>query len=388
MIRSVFILLVVLLLVKCRKQDKPPVLGGGCVAATQLTGVFLPSEEITAILNKYVEKGLPGITFIARKGDQYWQEQKGLSGREENSVMQPCLVWPAYSITKMYTATAILRLKEEAKLSLDQKISTCLPASVLTKVPDADKITIRMLLNHSSGIENFWDNPGFIMSYMDNPARAYTISDYLDAAQSRLFEAGTDAAYSNTNYLLLALIIDQVTGQSHAKAYEKYIFRPLNLASTYYQFLPDKQRNNIPQLYADIDNSGDLINYTDLSFVQFKNEYGSNSMLATPKDFVDFLYGLTHGKLLTGTTLTEMKTWLQGSNSSEIYGLGLEYYEQNGTEMYGHSGSSFGGRTLLLYIPSKDLTIFVGINASAELGGPVLLTIADLMVELAAVMTR
>ncbi len=386
--RYALMAILLLTLTQCRKQHKPSSPSKGCLTTAQISNQFLASDKITMILDKYVNKGLPGITFIARKGDQYWQEQKGLASKEQNKAMQPCLIWPAYSITKMYTATTIFRLKEEGRLSLDQKLNTCLPASVLEKVPDADKITIRMLLNHSSGIENFWDNPDFIMSYMENPARSYSIGDYLDAAQGRLFEPGTDAAYSNTNYLLLALIIDQVTGQSHTKAFHKYIFQPLNLTATYYQQLPQHQKDNIPQLYADIDNSGDLINYTGLSFIQFKNEYGSNSMLATPKDFVDFMHGLAHGKLLSGATLTEMKTWLEGSNGSEVYGLGLEYYEQNAVVSYGHSGSSFGGRTLLLYIPSKDITFFIGVSASAELGGPVLLTIADLMAELMSALTQ
>lgn len=385
--RYSLILLLMLTLTQCRKH-KPPVSPEGCLNAAQITNQFLAAEKITAILDKYVSKGIPGITFIARNGGQYWQVQKGLASKEQNKAMQPCLIWPAYSITKMYSATTILRLKEEGKLSLDQKLNTCLPASVLAKVPDADKITIRMLLNHSSGIENFWDNPDFIMSYMENPTRSYSIDDYLDAAQGRLFEPGTDASYSNTNYLLLALIIDQVTGQPHTKAFHKYIFQPLNLTSTYYQQLPQQQKHNIPQLYADIDNSGELVNYTDLSFTQFKNEYGSNSMLATPKDFVDFMHGLVLGKLLSGTTLAEMKTWLEGSSGSEVYGLGFEYYEQDGVALYGHSGSSFGGRTLLLHIPSKGITFFIGVNASAELGGPVLFTIADLMAELIPALTQ
>src|SRR6218665_1782024 len=151
--RCIVMLICAFVFTQCNKPvgnpDKPST---GCLNTDQISNRFLPADKITAILDKYVNKGLPGITFIARKGSQYWQEQKGLASREQNKPMKPCMVWPAFSITKMYTATAILRLKEEGKLSLDQKISTCLPASVLAKIPDADKITVRMLLNHSSGI--------------------------------------------------------------------------------------------------------------------------------------------------------------------------------------------------------------------------------------------
>lgn len=394
MIRFFILIVMILSLTQCRKKGttttdpEPTPINYDCVPVHQLDDAIIPTAEVSAILEKYVAKGLPGITFLARKGNLYWEQQKGMADKEKNRAIKACMVWPGYSITKMYTATVILKLKEEGKLSLDQKIASYLPANIVSKIPGADKITVRMLLNHSSGIENFWDNSNYVLGYLDNPGQPYTINDYLNASQDRLFEPGTDASYSNTNYLILALIIDHVTGKLHQQALEKYIFKPLGFTSTYYKLLPGVQTTNTPKLYADMEGEGQLIDFTANSYIQFANEYGSNGILATPKNYVDFLHALTHNKLLQANTFTEMKTWFNGSVNGETYGLGFENYDFEGKEIYGHSGSSFGGRTLLVYIPEKDLTLFMGVNASAELGGPILIYFANFVADIARLLTR
>lgn len=363
----------------CRENQHHPLPVAECLSPTELSEEIVPASDIKSILDNYTSDELPGVTFMARKGGRYWQYNSGSYNVEKGLEMKGCLVWPGYSISKMYTATAILKLAEEGKITLDQKIRTYLPAGISAKVPGADKITVRMLLNHSSGIENFWQNPGFIAAYMENPARTYSLDDYLEAGRARLFEPGADIGYSNTNYLLLSVIIDHLSGEDHEKVFKKYIYAPLSLSGTFYKTLPVSRQNDTPRLYADVEGAGDLIDYTELSYVQFRNESGSNSIMATPRDFVDFIHGLTHGKLLNNTAFSEMKKEYAGSDSADLYGLGLEYFEKNGTKMYGHSGSSFGGRTLLLYNPETDTSFFVGVNAGAELGGPVLETIAGLM---------
>lgn len=370
----------------CKKNNPDTQPQQGCVSSQQLNSDFLPAATVTGILNNYTASGLPGITFIAKKGDRYWQFNSGKTSLENNKAMEPCMLWPAYSITKMYTATCILKLKEKGRLSLDQKISTCLPPQIVAQVPDADRISVRMLLNHSSGIENFWENPAFVGSYIQDPSQAFDVSDYLDASQERLFEPGKDVAYSNTNYLLLALIIDRITGKDHAEAYRQFIWQPLNQTGNFYKDLPAVKQHELPQLYADVDGSGSLINYTMLSLVQFRNESGSNSIMTTPKNFVDFMDALVQHKILSATTTTEMKTWFSGTGN-DAYGLGLELFELNGRQLYGHSGSSFGGRTLLLHDPQTGISFFIGVNAGDEIGGPVLEKISNLMNEVLSAMT-
>lgn len=377
-----------LLTIHCKKTGRPDTPAFTCTDKFPVSDKFLPAAAIQQLIDQYQKKGLPGITFMARRGDQYWYYGSGVANRENKQPVSSCLVWPGYSITKMYTATTVMRLVETGKINLDNSIDQYLPQTVVNKVPGADIITVRMLLNHSSGIENFWENPEFVAGYMQNPARSYEVNDYLQAAQERLFTPGTDVAYSNTNYLLLALIIDRVAAMEHHKAFEQYIYQPLSLTHTYYRTLPATAQNQLPQLYADIEGAGQLVNFTELSLVQFMNERGSNGIMATPRNFVDFLHGLTHSQLLSRPFFSQMREWKHGSDPAEVYGLGLEYYEYNGQQFWGHSGSSFGGRTLLLYNPATDISFFAGVNAGAELGGPVLEDLVDFMNQLGTLMVQ
>lgn len=377
-------LLILLAFTHCDKSAPAKPSHPGCVDPARENSQIVPADRLNSILERYVQNGIPGITLMARKGNEYWQQQVGVASIDPKQTVKPCMVWPGYSITKMYTATCLLKLKEQGKLQLNQPIANYLPKSIANQVPDADRITVKMLMNHSSGIENFWENPSFIVNYIQDPAQEYELNDYLLASQSRLFEPGTDAAYSNTNYMLLSKIIEHVTGDHHFNVLQQQILQPLRLKNTWYQHLPESQVNNSPQLYADVDGTGNLVNYTHFSYVQFHNEFGSNSILATPRDFVDFLQALVNNQVLQGTTMAEMTTWTQGTDANEVYGLGLEKFTQNGEVFYGHSGSSFGGRTLLVYFPQKKLTIFLGVNAGAELGGPILLTITELVEDLVA----
>lgn len=381
--RYLMIILPVLIFTGCKNNNVDPNPTTTCLAENAINEGIIPASEVKAIIDSYTSDKLPGITFLARKGDNYWQYNSGVLNKDSKKSMRPCLVWPGYSITKMYTATAILKLAELGKISLDQKINTCLPANLLSKIPDANKITIRMLLNHSSGIEDYWHNSEYVEGYVENPARTYEVSDYLEAAKRRFFEPGTDVYYSNTNYLILSLIIDHITNQRHEISFLKYIYNPLELSDTFYKELPTNLLIDTPRLYADVEGAGRLIDFTDLSYVQFRNESGSNSIFAKPKDFVDFIHGLSHGKLLNAHYFSEMKKEYTGNASPDVYGLGLEFYEKNGAKMYGYAGSSFGGRTLLLYNPKTDVSFFIGVNAGAELGGPVLENIAEMMEEIA-----
>ncbi len=383
MTRYLLITLLIFIFLSCRKSpSQVPETYSPCANSLPSAGDFLPASEIMHIADKYVTEGLPGITFMARKGNQYWHYNAGSYNTEAKLPMKSCIIWPGYSISKMYTASVILLMAERNQLNLDQKLNTCLPGNITSLVPGVEKISIRMLLNHSSGVENFWENTEFRAAYIADPARIYTFRDCLQAAQGRLFEPGTDVSYSNTNYLLLSLIIDHINKQSHEKAIQTYIFNNLQLSNSFYKKLPVERRENFPELYADVTTSGDLINYTDLSLLQFANESGSNSIMASPKDFVDFMQALTHGKLITSSALIEMKQQYRGKSSADVYGLGFEFFEKNGKWLYGHSGSSFGGRTLLLYNPQTDISFFIGVNAGAELGGPVLEKAAGLMDEI------
>jgi D-alanyl-D-alanine carboxypeptidase len=128
--------------------------------------------------------------------------------------MRPNDTFRAGSIMKPFVATAVLQLVEEGKFSLDDRLPAVLPPDVVARVPDADLITVRMLLEHTSGVPEYDDRP-FDLMVIANPRRVWKVEEFLDrsAAQPRRFAPGNRYAYSNTDYNLLGLVIEHATGK-------------------------------------------------------------------------------------------------------------------------------------------------------------------------------
>ena len=148
--------------------------------------------------------------------------------------MRPTHLQHAASITKMYTATAVLLLVEDGLIDLDARISQYLPESVYGSIPNGDQATVRQLLGHTSGIKNFSSNLAYDLDFFNDPKGSYPperLLSYLHG-QSPFSSPGTSYFYSNANYLLLALIMDHVTEKGHASVISERILQPLGLRTT------------------------------------------------------------------------------------------------------------------------------------------------------------
>jgi D-alanyl-D-alanine carboxypeptidase len=139
----------------------------------------------------------------------------------------------AGSIAKPFVSVVVLQLAERGRLSLDARLPQVLPADVLRRFPTAADITVRMLLGHRSGLPE-WDSPAVDEQVARDPAKVWSVSEFLDpaAAQPPLFAPGTGFFYSNTNYNLLGLIIERITGRSWRREVTRRIIRPLRLTGT------------------------------------------------------------------------------------------------------------------------------------------------------------
>jgi D-alanyl-D-alanine carboxypeptidase len=128
-----------------------------------------------------------------------------------------------FSITKTYTATLVMLQKEKNKINPDSLISKYLPDNILNKISGHEKITVRMLLNHTSGIVNVTELPEFVVGQLNDPLNQPTIDNRLEMVKGKplVFEPGTDFMYSNTNYLLLQMILENVTGKSYWQLVEQ-----------------------------------------------------------------------------------------------------------------------------------------------------------------------
>jgi D-alanyl-D-alanine carboxypeptidase len=172
------------------------------------------------LLNRYARKGLPGVVLLVRTPQGLWNGAAGCAKFETSVPMSPTHRHFAASVTKMYIATAVLLLVEDGVIDLDARISKYLPASIYQPITNGAEATVRQLLGHTSGIASFTDAFNYSLDTLDDPMDSFPpdrLLSYIDGEPS-LFAPGKGYFYSNTNYLLLALLMDHVTGASHANA--------------------------------------------------------------------------------------------------------------------------------------------------------------------------
>jgi D-alanyl-D-alanine carboxypeptidase len=163
----------------------------------------------------------------------------------------------------MFTGVVILQLFQEKKISLDDGISKYLSPNIIQSIENADKVTIRQLLNHTSGIYNYTDIQDPIKYYRVGNNKEQTSMNCLKliSYQHSYFPPGTDFRYSNSNFLLLGLIIEKVTHKRLKDVFQERIFTPLQMKSTYYD--PDNPfPKNLARGYVDIDNDKSYIDCT------------------------------------------------------------------------------------------------------------------------------
>jgi D-alanyl-D-alanine carboxypeptidase len=325
------------------------------------------AEDLQAILAKYTAKGLPAAVLAIKDNEGVWEGSSGFAKIENGTKLSPGFVHAAGSITKIYTATAILMLQEQGKLGLDNPIADYLPALVASKISKSGTITVRMLLNHSSGIPDYIDNPNFRLKWFNKLAEGWPADDALAYAYNKplLFEPGTAFAYSNNNHMLLSLMIAHVSGQEEAAWMRDNIFVPLNLQKTYYKIQPEYLEGlPMPNYYLDRYGGGRLQNVTLPTKVEIYSELGDGGLVATALDFVHFMDALVKGQIISMASYNEMKT-----AAFNDYGLGIDIYRYQDLPQYGHSGAVFGGASLLLYFQEQATTVYIASNTDGALVG-------------------
>jgi D-alanyl-D-alanine carboxypeptidase len=326
---------------------------------------FRNSDSLHAIMKKYTDAGLPGVALaIYSEKDGWWAGAEGYAKIEKKIHMVNSHLQYLQSISKTYMAVAILKLYEQGKILLDSSIIKYLPRKYRHFVKHADRITVRMLLNHTSGIAEYSDDPEFVTFILEHPLHTFDITDIMKTIEDKelMFMPGSRHYYSNTNYELLALIADSLTG-NHAAFISSVIFKPLGLDHTFYR--NDTGYLRYPQLvdsYWDVLNTGRPANVTAIQKTNVSSFIGDDGIVCTTTDAIKFLKGLVEGKLLSPATLEQMETWVNDHDGNPIYGLGLVHYSAGGLSGFGHSGGGIGGGCILMYVPEKKLYIFMATN--------------------------
>ncbi|HYG14210.1 MAG TPA: serine hydrolase domain-containing protein, partial [Bacteroidia bacterium] len=254
------------------------------------------------------------------------------------------------SVTKMFTATMILQLVDEGKLSLDTKLAEYYP-----KIANADKITIRQMLNHTSGIHSFTDDSVYLEYYTTPQTQEQLLDRFYKLTPD--FEPGKETGYSNTAYVLLGYIIEKITGNTYAEELKKRITKVADLENTYYGETTKARRNNEAHSFNYDGKDWKEAPETDMSV-----PHGAGAIISTPNDMVKFITALFTGKLLKPETLELMKTCDKSG-----FGLGCMSFGFQDKVAYGHGGSIDAFESNLAFFPGDSLAVAVcsnGLNYS------------------------
>ena len=244
------------------------------------------------------------------------------------------------SISKTFTAVVIMQLVQEGKITLDEPIETYLPGLLKGEGIDGNKITVRQLLQHTSGLPEYTDQIGLEDPFA-NRDKYYSARDTLDLALSKpaIFEPGSQFKYTNTNYIVLSLLAEKVTHRPLAEQITQRIIEPLGLTHTY---LPGPGEENIrgthPHAYTR-NNQGQL---EDITRQDPSAAGGAGAMISTPSELTKFLQAAFNGTLLNQDSITEMKKTIEAGDLIGVpgsgYGLGIFSLPLSCGTAWGHSG--------------------------------------------------
>ncbi len=249
------------------------------------------------------------------------------------------------SITKMFTATMIFQLIEEGKINLNTTIEGFFPG-----LPNAGKITIGNMLNHHSGIHNFTNDPDYT-TWMTQP-KTETQMLAIIARAAPDFEPGTKASYSNANYVLLGYILEHLTNQSYSENLQQRITSVIKLNNTYVGGKTNIENNE--SLSYEFSDGWKPLPETDMSIPG-----GAGSIVSTPTDLAAFIYALFRLKLVSQSSLDQMKTITDG------YGMGMVQVSFNEKRAYAHNGGIDGFASSLGWFPDEALAMAYCTNGVA-----------------------
>jgi len=281
-----------------------------CLATAALVAASAPAKPTTtastAALQKDVDAlvaaGAPGAILLVRDGNRTIRVTGGLGNVARKTPMRSGDHFKIASLTKSYTATVVLQLVGERKLGLGDSVEQRLPGLV----PNGDKITIRQLLNHTSGLADFEITPRYLEPYLSGNFGHYWAPRQLvrmGVSQKPLFAPGTRYSYSNTNYVLAQLIVETVTGNTIGVELKLRIFEPLHLDDTTYPTKP-----GLASPYAHGYRLFGKPPAIDVTALSPSLAPGSGAIISTALDVADFYRALLSGRLLEPGQMTAMKT--------------------------------------------------------------------------------
>jgi CubicO group peptidase (beta-lactamase class C family) len=298
-------------------------------------------------------KTFMGSVLVARGDEVVLSKGYGSANLEWNIANTPATKFRLGSVTKQFTAAAILLLAERGKLAIEDPLAKHWPSA-----PAAwNGITLFHLLTHSSGIANVTSDSDFAQWKMHASTPEQTIAHVHDKPLE--LKPGERMSYSNSNYVLLGLIVERLSGQSYADFMRDNVFKPLGMNDTGY----DVSATILPRRAAGYGPGFVNAPYTDMTV-----PHGAGGLYSTTEDLLRWTQGLFGGRLLSAASLEKMTTPFKGD-----YAFGVLVTTAGGRKMISHAGGIEGFNTQLAYYPETEITVAVLANvngpAASQLAG-------------------
>lgn len=327
------------------------------------------SDQLQGLLDEIVALGAPGVlAFVDDGSGPAWRGASGAARLDPRVPLRPSARFRVGSITKTMVATVALQLVGEGKLRLDDTVERWLPGVV----PNGDTITLRHLLNHTSGVYNYTDDPVFLRLLVEDPLRTLTPREIVAMATAHppLFAPGESWSYSNTGYILTGLIIRAASGSTLKAELESRIFAPLGMGDT-----------SFPVTDPGIDGyhargyllPGNPYYPTDVpvDVTRFNPSWAwaAGAVVSTAKDLSTFYSALLGGQLLRPVLLAQMLDTVRLDPISG-YGLGIISYRTVCGTAWGHTGGVPGYNTFAFNTRGGDgsAVVMITTDPDAETG--------------------
>ncbi|MEV4067794.1 serine hydrolase domain-containing protein [Nonomuraea dietziae] len=312
--------------------------------------------EVRRVLDSAVaEGGAPGIVADIRDGRGRWFGAAGVSDTRTGRKRQPHERFRVGSATKAFTAVVVLQLAAEGRLSLDDTVDRWLPGLVRGNGYDGTKITIRQLLNHTSGIYNYGNDEEFFArgrgeAWFEHRYDTYTPEQLvkIGLAHPPYFQPGKGFGYSNTNYFLAAMIVEKATGSTYGEELTRRIIRPLGLTGTYLPGDEAKIRGSHPRHYSTLFSQDANPEIHDATEMNQSFAWAAGGVVSTTGDLHRFVGALLTGGLLPPAQQKEMFTTVATEGGPQWipftrYGLGLFSQKLScDVTVWGIGGATYG----------------------------------------------
>ena len=359
-------------LTACSKKPSPtPMTDTPSLPSAPLPELALPfGQELQDVLDDglQVTHGTGVSAAVHVSGQGTWTGVSGMSDLSASKRIKRDMLFDIASVGKIFTAALVLQLAEEDLLSLEDPLHKWLPA-----YPNIENtITIRQLLNHTSGIFDFVENDAYWHSVWEDPKRLWEPADVLALIREPYFSPGQGARYSSTNYILLGMIVERVTDSTMAEQTRTRFLEPLGLIHTF-SIGSEGISGELAHGHFDLDGDGEIDDMASLPRTAIdSSKWASGSIVSTAEDLARWADALYGGRVLSPEATKQMLSFYRpvaeapGGALASGYGLGVQEFTAGEQRMWGHLGQYPGYMAAMLYVPDYSTTVVILINDGNE----------------------